>query len=208
MLNKFNKTSLNKRSHQLGVSSLVGKINGAIALGLMLLVLPACEADTQSTTTTETETAPTMTPETETTMTPGTTTTTTPGTEPTMTPGMSTTTMVTELEEVAENPNQFMGQTVTVNGQVAEVLGPNVFRIQEDQAVGGDDVIVITTGSEVPLTEDSQVQVTGEVRQLVITEIEREYDLGWDDTLRTDIEREYTDRPAIVAKSVQPMPNP
>ncbi len=53
--------------------------------------------------------------------------------------------------------------------------------------------------------EDSQIQVTGEVRQLVVTEIERDYDLGWDDTLRTEIEREYTDRPAIVAQSIQPM---
>ncbi|MCT7961850.1 hypothetical protein NG791_14340 [Laspinema sp. D1] len=180
-------------------SSLFGKVNGAIALGLMLLVLPACDAADQTTTTTTTETGTdtTMTPETDTTMTPG------PGA--TTTPGMETTGMIAELEEVADNPNQFMGQTVTLNGEVAEVLGPNVFRIQEDEAVGGSDIIVITTDSQTPVMEDSQVQVTGEVRQLVITEIERDYDLGWDDSLRTEIEREYTDRPALVAQSIQPM---
>jgi superfamily II DNA/RNA helicase len=132
-------------------------------------------------------------------------TTMTPGTDPTMTPGMGTTGMMADFEEVADNPNQFMGQMVTLNGEVAEVLGPNVFRIQEDQLIGGDDIIVITTDGQMPVMEDSQVQVTGEVRQLVITEIERDYDLGWDDTFSTEIEREYTDRPAIVAQSIQPM---
>ncbi|WP_254563364.1 hypothetical protein [Oscillatoria sp. HE19RPO] len=183
MLNRFNKTSLNKRSPLVRGSSLFGKVNGAIALGLMLLVLPACDATDQTTMTTPTD----------------------PGIDTTTTPGMETTAMIPEFEEVAENPNQFMGQMVTLNGEVAEVLGPNVFRIQEDQLIGGDDIIVITTGAQTPVMEDSQIQVTGEVRQLVVTEIERDYDLGWDDTLRTEIEREYTDRPAIVAQSIQPM---
>ncbi|MBO0351812.1 hypothetical protein J0895_22560 [Phormidium pseudopriestleyi FRX01] len=184
MLNRFNKTSLNKRSPLVRGSSLFGKVNGAIALGLMLLVLPGCDATDRTTTTT---------------------TTTTPGTGTTTTPGMETTGMIADFEEVADNPNQFMGQTVTLSGEVAEVLGPNVFRLQEDQLIGGNDIIVITTDAQTPVMEDSQVQVTGEVRQLVITEIERDYDLGWDDTLRTEIEREYTDRSAIVAQSIQPM---
>lgn len=214
MLNRFNKTSLNKRSPLVRGSSLFGKVNGAIALGLMLLVLPACDAtDQTTTTTTDPGTDTTMTPGTDPTMAPGTDPTMAPGTDPTMapgtgtptTPGMETTGIIADFEEVAENPNQFMGQTVSLNGQVAEVLGPNVFRIQEDQLIGGDDIIVITTDSQTPVMEDSQIQVTGEVRQLVITEIERDYDLGWDDTLRTEIEREYTDRPAIVAQSIQPM---
>lgn len=210
MLNRFNKTSLNKRSSLVRGSSLFGKINGAIALGLMLLVLPACDATDQTTTTTtteEAETDTTMTPGTDTTMSPETDTTMTPAPGTTTTPGMETTGMTTEVEEVSDNPEQFMGQTVTLNGEVAEVLGPNVFRIQEDEAVGGSDLIVITTDSQMPVMEDSQVQVTGEVRQLVITEIERDYNLGWDDTTRTRIEREYTDRPAVVAQSVQQMMN-
>ncbi|HEY9836843.1 MAG TPA: hypothetical protein V6D27_08085 [Vampirovibrionales bacterium] len=210
MLNRFNKTSLNKRSSLVRGSSLFGKINGAIALGLMLLVLPACDATDQTTTTTtteEAETDTTMTPGTDTTMSPETDTTMTPAPGTTTTPGMETTRMTTEVEEVSDNPEQFMGQTVTLNGEVAEVLGPNVFRIQEDEAVGGSDLIVITTDSQMPVMEDSQVQVTGEVRQLVITEIERDYNLGWDDTTRTRIEREYTDRPAVVAQSVQQMMN-
>lgn len=192
MLNRFKKTSLNKRSPLVRGSSLFGKVNGAIALGLMLLVLPACDATDQTTMTTPTD--------------PATDPTMAPGTDPTMTPGMGTPGMIADLEEVAQNPNQFMGQTVTLNGEVAEVLGPNVFRLQEDQLIGGNDIIVITTGAQTPVMEDSQVQVTGEVRQLVITEIERDYNnLGWDNTLRTEIEREYTDRPAIVAQSIQPM---
>lgn len=192
MLNRFNKTSLNKRNSLVRGSSLFGKVNGAIALGLMLLILPACDATDQTTMTTTTD--------------PATDPTMAPGTDPTMTPGMGTPGLIAEFEEVAENPNQFMGQTVTLNGEVAEVLGPNVFRIQEDQLIGGSDIIVITTGSQTPVMEDSQVQVTGEVRQLVITEIERDYNnLGWDNTLRTEIEREYTDRPAIVAQSIEPM---
>lgn len=206
MLNRFNNTSLNKRSPLVRGSSLFGKVNGAIALGLMLLVLSACDApDQRTTTTTDPGTDTTMAPGTGTTTTPGTDPTMTPGTGTTTTPGMGTTGMIADLGEVADNPNQFMGQTVTLNGEVAEVLGPNVFRIQEDQLIGGSDIIVITTDAQTPVMEDSQVQVTGQVRQLVITEIDRDYNVGWDDTTRTRIEREYTDRPAIVAQSIQPM---
>ncbi|MEB3212167.1 MAG: hypothetical protein VKL39_12470 [Leptolyngbyaceae bacterium] len=51
-------------------------------------------------------------------------------------------------------------------------------------------------------TED--VQVTGEVRQLVTADLEQEYDL----TLDPELYAEYEDRPAIIAESIAFAPDP
>jgi hypothetical protein len=74
------------------------------------------------------------------------------------------------LEEVSEEPSRFFGETVTVRGDVTQVLGARSFLIT--QRLDSDLLVV----SSVPLrevgdesggatfSEESQVWVTGEVR--------------------------------------------
>lgn len=110
------------------------------------------------------------------------------------------------LEKVAEKPEQLIGQTVTVEGEVDKVYSPTAFSVQDDKVFGGDKVLVITPNGTTPSTaikDDQNVQVTGEVRQFVVADFEREYNLTWDGELKKTIEAEYQNKPVIIAKTTQ-----
>lgn len=94
------------------------------------------------------------------------TTTTTPN------PDANTTTEVpqantesTDLEDVAEDTEQLIGQTVTVEGEVEEIVGANAFRMEENELFGDDEVLIVNANPTVPVSDDQNVRVTGEVRQ-------------------------------------------
>jgi hypothetical protein len=116
-----------------------------------------------------------------------------------------TTQPTTEIEQVEENTQQLVGQTVTLRGEVEEVYGPDSFRLQDDQVFGSDNVLVINANPAVPIGEDAEVQVVGEVRNFVVAEFERDYDLQWDATVRQNLEAEYQNKPVVVATTVQPV---
>ncbi len=108
------------------------------------------------------------------------------------------------LEEVSEEPSRFFGETVTVRGDVTQVLGARSFLIT--QRLDSDLLVV----SSVPLrevgdesggatfSEESQVWVTGEVRRFDLTAVE--------DRIGANLDQEaldaYVGTPAIVARSV------
>ncbi|MBD1996258.1 hypothetical protein H6G00_06450 [Leptolyngbya sp. FACHB-541] len=159
---------------------------GAIALALTALILPAC---TQPEATTE---GPT---------------------------GVTTNVSPEESVEVAEEANvqvgeltgnveEYLGQTVSVRGEAENPIGEVAFVLQDDQLFGGEEVIVFNaSGTPFLLPEGEitdEVQVTGEVRQLVIADFERDYGLDLDPDLYVD----YEDRPAIVAQSIAFAPDP
>lgn len=109
----------------------------------------------------------------------------------------------TELDEVAGAPDAYVGQTVTVSGEVGEILSPNMFQIDNDEVLDiGDEVLVVHTGEEAAtqLVEETEVLVTGVVHRFTVAEIEN--DLGIDLGLDEDVEVEYEDRPAIVATGI------
>jgi len=114
-----------------------------------------------------------------------------------------------QLSDLTGNVEDYLGQTVSVRGEAEAAVGETSFLLQDDQLFGGQEVIVINA-SGLPFllptadepTED--VQVTGEVRQLVIADLEQEYGLDLDPQLYA----EYEDRPAIVAESIAFSPDP
>lgn len=159
---------------------------GAIALSLATIVLPAC---TQPEATTE---------------------------EPT---DVTTDISPEESAEIAEEANiqigeltgnveEYLGQTVSVRGEADDPIGEVAFVLQDDQLFGGEEVVVFNaSGTPFLLPEGEiteRVQVTGEVRQLVIADFERDYGLDLDPNLYVD----YEDRPAIVAESIAFAPDP
>lgn len=108
----------------------------------------------------------------------------------------------TDIEDVAEEPSTVMGEQVELMGEVEEILGPNAFRLEEEAGLIDDDsVLVIDVAATEPIEEDQEVRVIGEVRSLVIAEIERDYDLTWDADIREQIEAEYEGRPVVIAES-------
>jgi len=52
--------------------------------------------------------------------------------------------------------------------------------------------------------ESEKVAVTGVLRSFVLAQLEREYDLQWDLTLKQKLEAEYTNKPVLVATGVYP----
>lgn len=105
------------------------------------------------------------------------------------------------IGEISENPDRFIGQTVTVTGEVETVFGPRVFSLDEDRVLStGVDVLVLsrTPGAG---KDNQQVTVTGEVRKFVRAELQREI-------IDFDLEPEwlvdFESRPAIFATKVTP----
>lgn len=110
-------------------------------------------------------------------------------------------------EELSEGAEGLIGQTVSLRAEVKETVGDTSFLIEDDQLFGGEDILVINaSGEPFVLTEgdDTEVQITGEVQQLVIADFETEYSLDLDPDLYAD----YEDRPVVVAQSIALSPDP
>lgn len=109
--------------------------------------------------------------------------------------------------ELSENITSYLGETVTIRGELQEVVGNYTFMLNDEQLFGGADVLVINaSGEEVRLVEgdDTELQVTGEVREFLRADIEREFGLTLDPELYAD----YEQQPAIIGQSVALAPDP
>ena len=129
-------------------------------------------------------------------------------------PGCDTAEQTTEeqsnvtTEDVAEEPADVTeepavaGETVTIRGDVEQAVDDNGLVIQSE----GESVLVINaTGTPfVTPTDDIPIQATGESMQLVVADIERDYDLTLDPALYAD----YENQPAIIAESLALAPTP
>lgn len=110
-------------------------------------------------------------------------------------------------EEVTDNTNELIGQTVTIRSEPIREVAPNTFTISDQQFFGSEPILVVNASGEpfvFPEDDDTEVQVTGEVRKLVVADLNREYDLDLDPDLYVD----YQDRPAIIAQAIAPAPEP
>lgn len=119
----------------------------------------------------------------------------------------------TRVAEVTENPQQFLGRTITMEAEVDRVLGPRAFYLDEESPTSGGidrDLLVLTRSTAdaaaAAQAEDQwvneRVRVTGTVGTISVVEVERE--VGWD--LDPQIEAELEKARAVVfADSVQRM---
>lgn len=109
-------------------------------------------------------------------------------------------------EELASGAEGIIGESVSVRSEVAETVDATSFLLEDDQLFGGENVLVINaSGEPFVLTEgdETEVQVTGEVQQLVTAEFETEYGLDLDPDLYAD----YEDRPVVIAQSIALSPD-
>lgn len=108
------------------------------------------------------------------------------------------------ISEVNENPSQYLGKTVTLEGELKEVISPTAIRIGKGGflGMGGEEILILGTGAFPPevseRTEDLTLQVTGSVRQFNRVEIEGDMLIDLDDELFTV----YEGRPILVARSI------
>lgn len=112
-----------------------------------------------------------------------------------------------QVDDLSDNVEAYLGQTVTVREEAEEIVGDNAFLLDEDELFGGEEVLVINASGEgIYLVEgdETEVQATGEVRELVIADVEREYGLDLDPEIYAD----YETRPVIIAQSLALAPDP
>lgn len=159
---------------------------GALALALVAFGVTACQ--------TQDDTAVTPQPGQPTTEQPVTGTQTTRGTED------------VEAGDLSGNLEDYIGRTISIRGEVVEVLGNDAFVI-----AGGlfnDDIVVLnTSGSPFVLPTDDiteRVQVTGQVQQVTADSVNQQYGLNLNPATFGD----YDNNPAILADSIVLAPEP
>lgn len=101
--------------------------------------------------------------------------------------------------ELEGDPSEYMGQTVRVEGQVAEVFGQSSFTM-EGNWIGGNLLVILPQDAApggMAFNQGDNVEVTGDVREYVASDIETEYgvDLG------TDLQYEEQE-PVVIAQNV------
>ena len=106
-----------------------------------------------------------------------------------------------DLDALEEQPSKYLGQRITVRGEVQNVLGPRLFTVDEQNWVDfdGETLVLVQAPAIAFVREDRPVMITGIVRPFVKAEIMREW--GWlgDDP---EIEAQFDRQPILVAESV------
>ena len=107
--------------------------------------------------------------------------------------------------KLAKNAKDFYGKTVSVKAEVEDVLGDNMFTLDEDALLGGADVLVLVPrGLAGKLAHDQKVIVTGKVRQYVEADLDKDYD-WFDNGKLVDVKTkvDWKTRPVIVADTIR-----
>lgn len=109
--------------------------------------------------------------------------------------------------EITDSPSQYYGRTIAVAGEVEDIVGPNAFTLDEEQLIGGNDLLVLVANPKTATTaikDGAYVAVTGVLRPFVVADIERDYDLTWDLDLQRKLEVEYSKKPVLIVQGVYP----
>ncbi|MEM1251845.1 MAG: hypothetical protein AAGI69_05380 [Cyanobacteria bacterium P01_H01_bin.21] len=106
--------------------------------------------------------------------------------------------------DITANPERYYNQVIAVEGEIEDVLAPDVFTLDEDELFGGEDLLVIGTKDTAAVQNEAVVVITGVLRPYIEAEFERDYDLTWDLSVKEKIEGEYTEKPVFVADDIYP----
>ena len=106
-------------------------------------------------------------------------------------------------EDITANPELYYDRPLAIKGEVDDVEAYGIFKIDEEKAFGGEDLIVIQPEPRILLNESQTVIVYGVVRQFIIEELERDYAVGWDLAAKTEIEAKYNQKPVFIANKIE-----
>ncbi len=105
-----------------------------------------------------------------------------------------------EAAGIIDDPESFVGEQVTVSGEVNKVVGNNAFRIG-GKDLGGEPLLVVSSKRS-NVSQDELVEVTGTVREFDLAELENDFGVDLDDDAFTRFEGEHV----IVADNVDRSP--
>ncbi len=112
--------------------------------------------------------------------------------------------------DIANNPRDFVGQTVTVSGEVQAVVGPRAFTLGDEGFLfgeGREGLLIVGAQRRAPTAgrpfdeifrQGELVRVTGAVRRYNLAEFEREFGFDLEDSRFAGWEG----RPAIIARRI------
>ncbi len=103
-----------------------------------------------------------------------------------------------EIDEIEGDPAEYIGRTVTVEGEIEDVYGKNAFTLEGD-LFSGDLLVIVPpdVGAGMMFEDDAEVRITGRVAEYVEAEIEADYGFDLDDGIDYE-ERE----PVVIAQRV------
>lgn len=82
--------------------------------------------------------------------------------------------MTASVDDISNDADKYYGKTVRVVEDVARVLAPRIFTLDEENPIKtGQDVMVVAPKG-VTVREDEDVEVTGVVREFTWSELEKE----------------------------------
>lgn len=108
--------------------------------------------------------------------------------------------MQASVDDISNSPEKYYGKTVRVVEDVARILAPRIFTLDEETPLGmGKDVMVVAPKG-VTVREDEDYEVVGVVREFQWTELEKE---KFDFDLHREWQTSFKSRPVIYATSVR-----
>lgn len=95
-----------------------------------------------------------------------------------------------DLDDLEDNPEKYIGKTVTVEGEVDRVLGPHLFTIDEQNWADAERElpVVVPDPFAAIVQSDARVRVTGTVQKVPIARVAAEPGLRGDPKIRAEIE--------------------
>lgn len=109
------------------------------------------------------------------------------------------TAVAARVGEISQHPERYLGQKVTVTGEVEQMFNPRVFSLDEDRVFStGVDVLVVAERPAIA-KDNQRVTVTGTVRRFIQTELQKEI-IDFD--LRPEWLVGFEMRPVILATDV------
>ena len=109
-------------------------------------------------------------------------------------------------EDLTANPEIYYGKSLAIKGEVDDVKDYGIFEIDEEKVFGGEDLLVLQPESEIQLIEEQTAIVYGVLRQFIIEDLERDYNLGWNSLTKAQIEAKYANKPVLVTNKIQLLP--
>ncbi|BDA73019.1 hypothetical protein RIVM261_012770 [Rivularia sp. IAM M-261] len=119
----------------------------------------------------------------------------------------SITSKITHTAEITDETDDFSGKTVTVRSKPIQRISLRSFAVTDKRVVGGKPIVVINASGvpfDLPKDANTEVQVTGQVRELDIPKIERDFKLN----IQDEYYKDYINQPAIIARYITLAPKP
>ena len=101
------------------------------------------------------------------------------------------------------SPHLYHNKRIAVQGEIEELLSPQLFTLDEEKLFGAEDLLVFVDAINPEAQVGEEVVITGTLRPYVKAEFETEYDF---DLGRAEekVEVEYSGKPVFIADGVYP----